>query len=111
MRALGYTLAQICDYLAANDLRASPPSVSTYLRRQAGKASRKSAPPEPMQSSANAPIVQDAAPVQTLPSERPALDLQPRTRPRVDIDRIANQKVDLDALARLARAHKAEKPK
>jgi len=113
MRELGYTLDQVCEFLARNAVSTSPSNVASYLRRA---VAREQAPHQAASSAlkrhADAPA--PASPVEPAKAAELAPKLPEPVKPLIpgDLRAIARNRPDLNELARIAReATKADRSK
>ena len=115
LREQGYTLDQVCEFLARNAVITSPSNVASYLRRDTarGQAPQQAASSAPSNGHADAPApASPASPVESAKAPAPT----PRQRAPVkplepgELRAIARNRPDLNELARIGReAVKAER--
>lgn len=112
LREQGYTLDQVCDFLARNGVITTPSNVASYLRRDMARrqAPHQAASTAPFKGHADAPA--PASPVE--PAKAPELTPKPPApvKPLIpgDLRAIARNRPDLNELARIAReATKADR--
>ena len=114
LREQGYTLDQVCEFLARNAVITSPSNVASYLRRamargqsphQAASAALKGHADAPAPASPASPVEPAKAPVPTPKPRAPVKPLEPG-----ELRAIARNRPDLNELARIGReAVKAER--
>jgi len=106
LRDHGYTLAQVCDFLARNGVVTSPSNVASYLRRDAARAQPPQTPHEPASTAVGEPPSAISSPTNTTTAATTPLPEQfkygvhdPRR-----IDEIMRRNPDLKAYAKLAKS-------